>query len=70
MSNTPDLIDLVQELRGAIGLFDGAMSISPKEAWEEAIREVQRVREVAVNGYCWKCEERARWDGPGLKEQQ
>jgi hypothetical protein len=37
---------------------------------EARIREVQRVREIAVNGYCWKCEERARWDGSALEEQQ
>lgn len=38
---TPTLIDLVRELRGAVGLFDGAMPITPKAAWEEAIEKVK-----------------------------
>ena len=44
----PSPIDLVQELRQALGLFYGAMAISPKEAWEEALDEVKRV--VAASG--------------------
>lgn len=39
----PGLIDLVQELRRTVGLFDGAMAITPKQAWEEAIDVVQRL---------------------------
>lgn len=34
--NPPTLLDLVTELREAVGLFTGAMPISPKQAWEEA----------------------------------
>jgi hypothetical protein len=42
----PEIIDLVRELRETLGLFAGAMPISPKEAWEEAIREVVRLRRI------------------------
>lgn len=48
---TPDLVDLVAELREALGLFAGAMPISPKQAWEEALAEVARLRRI----------ERDRW---------
>lgn len=37
----PTLKHLVHDLRGALGMFNGAMPISPKEAWEEAIAKVQ-----------------------------
>jgi hypothetical protein len=61
MSATPpDRIELVQELRRAIGLFDGAMPITPKEAWEEAIAEVVRLHTIAVSGWCYQCEQKAR----------
>jgi hypothetical protein len=43
----PHPIDLVQELRRTVGLFDGAMPITPKKAWEEAIEEVWRLKERA-----------------------
>lgn len=43
----PTPIDLVVELRKAAGLFDGAMPISPKEAWEEAIAVVKYQRHLA-----------------------
>lgn len=42
----PTTFDLIAELRRAVGLFGGAMSITPKEAWEEAIAEVRRLRAV------------------------
>lgn len=38
----PDLHALVRELRAAVGLFDGAMPVTPQEAWEEAINEVRK----------------------------
>lgn len=38
--------ELIRELRGAVGLFDGALPISPKAAWEEAIRRVQRLQQL------------------------
>ena len=50
LREAPDLIDLVQELRRTVGLFDGAMPISPKQAWEEAIAEVERLRMVGHGG--------------------
>ena len=61
MSETPTLIDLVLELRRAVGLFDGAMPISPEQAWNEAISEVTEMRRSALDGKCWVCEERAQW---------
>jgi hypothetical protein len=55
----PEPIELVQELRRTVGLFDGAMPITPKEAWEEAIAEVARLRTIAVSGWCYQCELKA-----------
>jgi hypothetical protein len=57
----PSLIDLVQELRRTVGLFDGAMPVTPKEAWEEAIREVEKL----VQGRCYRCVEKDRWSDGG-----
>lgn len=37
--------DLIADLREALGLFAGAMPVTPQEAWEEAINEVHRLRE-------------------------
>lgn len=39
----PQPIDLIRELRTALGLFDGAMPVSPKQAWEEALAEVRKL---------------------------
>jgi hypothetical protein len=47
--NAPDPIDLVRQLREALGLFAGAMPITPKQAWEEAITEVKRLRASGVS---------------------
>jgi hypothetical protein len=33
----PDHQELVRELREAVGLFAGAMPVTPKAAWEEAV---------------------------------
>ena len=41
----PEPLDLVRELRQAVGLFDGAMPITPKRAWDEAI---DRARQLAA----------------------
>lgn len=41
----PEPIDLVRELREALGMFAGAMPITPKEAWEEAMTEVRKLRQ-------------------------
>lgn len=57
----PTLIDLVRELRETVGLFAGAMPITPKEAWEQALAEVTRLREIAEQGYCGACQDRERW---------
>lgn len=64
----PTLFELVAELRRHVGLFDGAMSKTPKAAWEEALSEVRRFREIATSGMCWKCEERHRAEA--LEESQ
>jgi hypothetical protein len=37
----PTPIDLCRELRAALGMPDGAMPCSPKEAWDEAIAKVR-----------------------------
>lgn len=41
----PDPRDLVRELREALGMFAGALPYSPKQAWEEAIADVRRIRQ-------------------------
>ena len=55
MSYQPHLIDLVQELRRELGLFDGAMPIAPKEAWEQALAEVRRLRAPETPKLCDAC---------------
>lgn len=40
----PNHQDLILELREAAGLFAGAMALTPKEAWDEAIAEVRSLR--------------------------
>ena len=39
--------EMVTQLREALGLFTGAMPISPQRAWEEALAEVRRLRRTA-----------------------
>lgn len=60
----PMKIDLVRELREALGMFAGAMPLSPAEAWDEAI---QRVLTLA-QGRCATCVEREEtpWYGSGI----
>jgi hypothetical protein len=36
---------MCRELREALGMFAGAMPITPKAAWDQAIAEVRRIRE-------------------------
>lgn len=50
----PTLVDLVQELRLAVGLFDGAMPCSPRQAWGEALERVRLLKA----GACWRCMEK------------
>lgn len=38
--------ELIRELRRTVGLFDGAMPVSPKAAWDEAIRKVERLQRL------------------------
>lgn len=40
----PDPIDLVHELREALGWPVVALPISPQQAWEQALAEVRRLR--------------------------
>ena len=47
----PTPVDLVHELREALGLFSGAMPITPKAAWEEALDVVRLLR----TGRCHAC---------------
>lgn len=61
MMTEPSPIDLVRELREALGMFDGAMPITPKAAWEEAIERVRGLTE----GRCHACmtKDATPWDG-------
>ncbi len=40
----PHPIDLARELRETLGLPAGALPITPRQAWDEAIAEVERLR--------------------------
>ena len=40
----PSALDLVRELREALGLFSGAMPVTPKHAWDEALTQVTRLK--------------------------
>lgn len=39
---SPDVQDLIRELRDNLGLFHGSMSISPREAWQDALNHMHR----------------------------
>ena len=41
----PDGMEMIRQLREAVGLFSGAMPITPEEAWEEAL---DKVRSLAI----------------------
>jgi len=41
----PNHQDQIRELREAAGLFAGAMPITPKQAWDEAIVKVTGMRD-------------------------
>ncbi len=47
----PEPIDLVRQLREALGLFAGAMPISPKQAWEEALAVVRQGADVRAESF-------------------
>lgn len=57
--DTPQPIDLVRELRETLGMFAGAMPVSPQTAWEEALGVVRDL----CSGRCWKCHERTHNGG-------
>ncbi len=61
ITEPPTLVDLVVELRETLGLFAGAMPITPKAAWDEAIGVVVSMRRSAREGTCWVCAERSLW---------
>lgn len=44
----PHPIDMIRDLREELGLFSGAMSITPQDAWEEAIATVREMRRARV----------------------
>lgn len=50
VAREPNPLDLVRELRCALGLFDGAMPITPKEAWDEAIDLARRLAAGRLSG--------------------
>jgi hypothetical protein len=47
----PDGMEMIRQVREALGLFAGAMPITPKQAWEEAL---ERARGLS-QGRCWVC---------------
>lgn len=49
----PDGMEMVRQAREAVGLFAGAMPITPQQAWEEAL---ERMRQLAT-GRCAACME-------------
>jgi hypothetical protein len=44
----PDHIELIQRLRAELGMFAGAMPISPKEAFEQALAQIEDLRSAAT----------------------
>ena len=38
--------EMIRQFREALGLFAGAMPISPQQAWEEALDEARRLKEA------------------------
>lgn len=65
----PTPTDLVRQLRETLGMFAGAMPITPQAAWEEALQKVTQLKQ----GMCWACQQREyptawesqQYDGPG-----
>lgn len=49
MTEQPTIFDLIAALRREVGLFDGAMPITPQQAWEEALDRVRQLRDAAVD---------------------
>jgi hypothetical protein len=37
----PDGMEMIRQARRALGLFDGAMPITPQQAWEEALARMR-----------------------------
>lgn len=50
----PDGMEMIRQAREAVGLFSGAMPITPQQAWEGAL---ERMRGLA-QGRCWACMDR------------
>jgi hypothetical protein len=48
----PSSHEMIVQLREALGLFAGAMPISPQQAWEGALAEVRRLRTEPCSGAC------------------
>lgn len=44
----PSPIDMIQELREAMGMYAGAMSASPSKVWADTLAEVRRIRRPEV----------------------
>lgn len=43
-------VEMVRELRTALGMFAGAMPITPKEAWDEAIARATHMTMAVSDG--------------------
>jgi hypothetical protein len=52
-STWPDGMEFIRQAREALGLFSGAMPITPQQAWEDALHRMRGLSE----GRCWKCME-------------
>lgn len=61
----PEAIDLIRELRTALGLFDGAMPVAPKDAWDEALGVARKL----TTGRCWACLEERTEHPPDLRDE-
>lgn len=59
VDEAPSAHDMTVQLREALGLFAGAMPISPRQAWDEAVAEV---RALGSKGF------RVGWNARGKLE--
>lgn len=50
----PDGMEMIRQAREALGMFAGAMPITPQQAWEEALDRMCGL----AQGRCWACMER------------
>lgn len=67
----PDGMEMIRQVREALGMFAGAMSITPKVAWEQALERArglaeaitkhhERIKTLGVNN----TRDKPQWGGP------